>query len=537
MKLTKLLILPLAFALTLTGCEKPFAELEQDPNRATSAPASLVFQGVLNDLYFVSSGSTNNSSGSGPWNDFQRANQFYCSNYNYYATNEYSWTTANLNFTTLKNVVKMEEEARRAGGAELNPYSALGKFFRAYYFDNMTRRVGDIPMTDALKGLDNTAPKYDTQKAVYVQVLKWLDEANADLTALIAKGDRTLAGDIYLANDLRKWQKVVNTFKMRVLVSLSAKDTDRSDGPAELNVKARFAEVLNNPAKFPIMESTADDLQYTHNTINKYPRNPSNFGFNATRENMAKTYVDLLVARKDPRIFVVAEPAEAQLKAGKKHTDYDAFVGASSGEDLADMSTKVLKGEYSYQNRKRYYTSDVGELVDMVGYTELQFNLAEGISRGWAAGNAETYYNRGILTSMTFYGLKDGDNTVTFSRDGGAANFDNYTVKISTADYLAQPLVKYAGNTAAGLNQILTQKYIAFFQNSGMEAWYNQRRTGVPTFLTGVGTGNSNRIPKRWLYPTNERVYNADNYKAAVAGQFGADATGETVNALMWVLK
>ncbi|TAE28992.1 MAG: SusD/RagB family nutrient-binding outer membrane lipoprotein [Cytophagales bacterium] len=509
--------------VALTGCEKPFAELEQDPNRATSAPASLVFQGVLNDMYGVTGS---------PWGGEQRWNQFYCSNYNYYATNEYSWTTTSLNFTTLKNVVKMEEEARRAGGAEVNPYSALGKLFRAFYFDNMTRRVGDVPMTDALKGLDNTTPKYDSQKAVYVQVLKWLDDANADLTALIAKGDRTLAGDIYLANDLRKWQKVVNTFKMRVLVSLSAKDTD-----SDLNVKARFAEVLNNPAKFPLMESTSDDLQYTHNTINKYSRNPSNFGFNATRENMAKTYVDLLVARKDPRIFVVAEPAEAQLKAGKKHTDYDAFVGASSGEDLADMSTKVLKGDYSYQNRKRYYTSDIGELVDMVGYTELQFNLAEGISRGWAAGNAETYYNRGILTSMTFYGLKDGDNTVTFSRDGGAANFDNYTVKISTADYLAQPLVKYAGNTAAGLNQILTQKYIAFFQNSGMEAWYNQRRTGVPTFLTGVGTGNSNRIPKRWLYPTNERVYNADNYKAAVAGQFGADATGETVNALMWVLK
>lgn len=523
MKLNKLFILPLAFALTLTGCEKPFSELEQDPNRATSAPASLVFQGVLNDVYGVTGS---------PWGGEQRWNQFYCSNYNYYANNEYSWTNTGLNFTTLKNVVKMEQEAKNAGAGDVNAYSALGKFFRAYFFENMTKRVGDIPMTDALKGLDNTTPKYDTQKAVYVQTLKWLDEANTDLTALIAKGDRTLAGDIYLGNDLRKWQKVVNTFKMRVLVSLSTKDTD-----AELNVKARFAEVLSNPAKFPLMESTADDLQYVHNTINKYSRNPSNFGFNATRENMAKTYVDLLVARKDPRVFAVAEPAEAQLKAGKKPTDYDAFVGASSGEDLAEMSTKVLSGAYSYQNRKRYYTTDAAEPVDIIGYTELQFNLAEGINRGWGTGNAETFYNRGILTSMGNYGLKDGDNTVTFSRDGGIANFDNYTVNLRTADYLAQPLVKYAGNTAGGLNQILTQKYLAFFQNSGMEAWYNQRRTSVPTFLTGVGTGNSGRIPKRWLYPNNERVYNAENYKAAVSGQFGADATSETVNALIWLLK
>ena len=94
-----------------------------------------------------------------------------------------------------------------------------------------------------------------------------------------------------------------------------------------------------------------------------------------------------------------------------------------------------------------------------------------------------------------------GANTVTFSRDGGIFNFDTYTVNFSLADYLAQASVKYAGNNATGLTQILTQKYIAFFQNSGLEAFYNQRRTGVPTFLTGVGTSNSGRIPKRWLYP------------------------------------
>lgn len=521
MKLNKFIFPFFALLLTLTACEKPFEELEKDPNRATTAPASLVFQGVLNDMYGVTGS---------PWGGEQRWNQFYASNYNYYSTNEYSWTTTSLNFTTLKNVVKMEEEAKRAGAADVNAYSALGKFFRAYFFENMTKRVGDIPMTDALKGLSNISPKYDTQKAVYVQVLKWLDESNADLASLIAKGDKSLVGDIYLGNDLVKWQKVVNTFKLRVLVSLSAKDAD-----ADLNVKARFAAVLASPAQFPIMTGTADNLQYTHNTINKYSRNPGNFGQNATRENMAKTYVDLLVARKDPRVFVVAEPAEALLKAGKKPTEVEAFAGASSGEDLGEMSTNVLKGLYSFQNRKRYYTTDVAETVALIGYAELQFNIAEGINRGWAPGTAETFYNRGIATSMDFYGLKDGDNTVTFSRDGGIANFDSYTVKVSIADYLAQPLVKYAGNTAAGREQILTQKYLAFFQNSGLEAWYNQRRTGIPTFLTGVGTGNSGRIPKRWQYPANERNFNPDNYKAAVTTQYGE--AGDNVNNLMWLLK
>ncbi|MEI7585725.1 SusD/RagB family nutrient-binding outer membrane lipoprotein [Runella sp.] len=490
----------LTFAFVMSSCQN-FEVLEKDPNRAVSAPASLVFNGVLNDMY-------NNVNGGSAWGDKARWNQFYCSNYNYYSTNEYTWTTTDFSFFTLKNVIKMEEEAKRGGAADVNPYSALGKFFRAYFYEDMTKRVGDVPLNDALKGLEMTTPKYDSQKAVYVQVLKWLDGANDDLTALIAKGDRTLAGDIYLGNDLRKWQKVVNAFKLRVLVSLSKQEAD-----GELQVKQRFAEVLSNPTKFPVMTSMGDNMQYVFNNFNKYPRNPSNFGFNATRENMAKTYVDLLVARRDPRIFVVAEPAEAKIKAGLKATDHEAYVGASSGEDLADMSTKALNGEYSFQKRSRYYANDVGEALFIIGYPEMCFNLAEGINRGWATGDAAEWYRRGIAASMGHYGITDAT---------------------ALATYLDGTLVKYAGNNATGLNQVLTQKYIAFFQNSGLEAFYNNRRTGIPTFLTGVGTGNSSRIPKRWQYPSTERNTNATNYNAALSTQY----TGkDDINDMMWILK
>ena len=531
MTVNKFLLIALtATTVALTSCEKPFNELEADPNRPVNAPASLVFKGVLNDMYGAS-GSPSGFTGVtySPWGSEQRWNQFFCSNYDYYATNDYAWTSTGLNFTTLKDVLKMEEEAKRAGGAEVNPYAALGNFFRAYFFENMTRRVGDLPMTEALKGLSNVTPKYDTQKAVYVQVLKWLDDANTDLAALIAKGDNTLAGDIYLGNDLKKWQKVVNTYKLRVLVSLSNKESD-----TDLNIKQRFAEVVTNPTKFPVMSSLEDNLQYVHNIVNKYPRNQDNFGQNATRENMAKAYIDLLVDRKDPRLFVTAEPATAKIKAGLKPTDFAAFAGASSGEDLQDMATKALKGEYSFQNRKRYYTSYAPEPVFIVSYPELCFTIAEGINRGWVTGAAQDYYQKGIIASMAFYGLKDGDNTVTFSRDGGIFNFDTYTVAVSLSDYLNQPTVKYAGNNAEGLKQILTQKYLAFFQNSGLEAWYNQRRTGIPIFLTGVGTGNSGRIPKRWQYPASERTTNSTNLTAALASQYAGQ---DDINATMWLLK
>lgn len=531
MKLSKFYILPLTFALTLSGCEKPFDQLEQDPNRPTSAPASLVLNGVLNDTYYISSGGgSNDPGGTGAWNSDQRYDQFYASNYNYYATNDYAWTTTGLDYTTLKNVQKMEDEAKRAGLPDVNAYSALGKFFRAYFFENMTKRVGDVPLTDALKGLDNQTPKYNTQKDVYVQILKWLDDANMDLTALKAKADNNLAGDIYVGNSLSQWQKVVNTYKLRVLISLSKK----ADDP-DLNVKARFADVVNNPAKYPVMASMDDNLQYVYNNqFNKYARNPDNFGQNAFRENMASTYLGTLTTLKDPRTFIVAEPAKAKVEAGVKPTDFAAFVGASSGEDLAIMSSNANLGLYSFQNRKRYYSTYTAEPYIIIGYPELQFNIAEGINRGWAAGSAEDSYKKGIQASWSFYGLKDGANTVYFSADGGYKVFNTYTVNVSFADYYAQSTVKYTSG-ATGLNGILTQKYLAFFQNSGLMAFYNQRRTGVPIFQTGPGTGNSQRIPLRWQYPSTERSYNTDNNKAAVTSQFGE--TGDNINAALWILK
>ncbi|MBC7920083.1 MAG: SusD/RagB family nutrient-binding outer membrane lipoprotein [Ferruginibacter sp.] len=512
--------LVLLAALFTGGCED-FEELEQNPNRPTSVPASLVFNGILNSMY------------ENPWGDTQKYNQFWASNYNYYGNQEYTWTTTGLNYFTLKNVVKMEEEAKRYGAKDLNPYAALGKFFRAYFFASMTQRVGDIPLTDALKGVENVAPKYDTQKDVYVQILKWLEESNAELAVLIAARDNSLSGDIYLNNDLSKWQKVVNAFKMRVLVSLSKKE-----GDAELNIRQKFAATVADPATYPLMTGLEDNLAYRFNaSVNKYPLNPDEFGKTALRNNMTAALLTPLRELRDPRAFAFAEPAPARLAAGLSPTDYGAFVGARSDEGLDDMSTKVQAGQYSLINRNRYYGSYTGEPTIQIGYPELCFNLAEGFNRGWAMGSAEEYYRKGTQASQNFYGIKDGPNDVFFlKKDGKIGEYDKYTVNFSFDAYYAQPTVKYAGNNASGLRQVLTQKYIAFFQNSGWEAFYNQRRTGIPTFdVGGPGTGGGrNALPLRWQYPENERSTNPANYNEAVQRQFGGK---DDVDARMWLLQ
>ncbi len=163
--------------------------------------------------------------------------------------------------------------------------------------------------------------------------------------------------------------------------------------------------------------------------------------------------------------------------------------------------------------------------------------MAEGINRGWAGGNDGQWYLNGINASLAFYGshstptFKDGGTFPIADKSGAALG----TATISFANFLTN--VAYAGNgSAAGLTQILQQKYVAMWQNSGWEAYYNWRRTGVPAFSQGgpgIGT-SSNMIQLRWLYDNNEIVANSANYQAAIQSQY--DGTDDVTKA-MWLIK
>jgi hypothetical protein len=166
------------------------------------------------------------------------------------------------------------------------------------------------------------------------------------------------------------------------------------------------------------------------------------------------------------------------------------------------------------------------------------FNIAEGITQGWATGNAETWYKLGITESMAFYGmdvtktsftayfLPPGNSSVTEVRPF-AFNFDFNA-------YYAQPSVKLSSTPATAVNQIVMQKYIADFQNSGYESYYNWRRTGVPAFDGGSGVGNNGIVPIRWAYPVSEQTQNTTNWNTALKAQ---GFTQDDLNQVMWLLK
>lgn len=514
----------LAILLVLASCTKKYEDYLKNPNRPESVPPSLIFTSVENDLNLDK-----------PWSNVTRWNQFDVCNYNYYGDQRYDWTGASWNYITLNNIQQMEKEALKAGLPAVNPYSAIAKFCKAFFYYRMTNLNGDIPLAEALKLDSNvTTPAYTNQKEVFLQILKWLDEANTDLGTVIGQlGDNKVDGDIYFSK-ASSWRKVVNAFRLRVLIDLSKKEND-----ADLKVKQQFAAVTGSIASYPLLTGDADNLQYIYNNINKYPSNPDNLGFDATRYNMAATYLNNLVGLNDPRAYITSEPATAQLTAGKTPANITAYVGAPSGEDLADMSSKmsnVSNAAYSLRSRSRYYSSYAAEPGIIIGYAEMCFNIAEAINRGWITGNAEDWYKKGIATSLAFYSIPvTAAGTVTKVYPYNATGSATYNIPFDfNGVYYPQSTVKYAGNNAAGLNQILLQKYLAFFQNSGWEPFFNYRRTGVPAFSVGTGTGNSGRIPKRFQYPSSEQTTNNANWSKAVQAQFGST---DDINAEVWLLK
>lgn len=529
--------------IAINGCKKKIEQYTTSPNLPASVPASLLLRNTLNDMYNDPVGDHE------PWGQAERNCQFTACNYTYYGNNAY-WDGvfhplyATLNYGTLTNVMNMEVAAKSAAaGSDNNPYNALGKFFRAWFFVSMSLKVGDLPMTQALQAGANLTPSYDSQKQIFIQANKWLDSANTELAGIIQNGVFEFSGDSYYADllgnsstpALIKWQKVINTFRLRVLIQLSKRASD-----PDLNVAGQFSMILGNPGKYPIMTDMSDNLQYVFNTqYNRYPNNNQVYGTEALRYNMAAAYTDSLSSFNDLRVMMVAEPARG---LGFPDTSYKSFKGANSGLPLSTMAAGVSSNStniYSLVGRHRYYETLVGEPTLLLSYPEMCFNIAEGINRGWATGDAAAWYQKGIYADFSFYGVVDGANTVIFQKPSGLLGEDvTYTVPFSYAGYYNQPLVKYdAANPAHALEQILEQKYLAYFRNSGLEGYYQWRRTGVPGFLQGPaqsGYGNGGNIPLRYQYPLSEGSVNATNYTTAVKGQFGGS---DNINQAMWLIK
>lgn len=416
----------------------------------------------------------------------------------------YKWSRGNFdNYDQLRNVQKMYEEAELINAPV---YIALAKFFRAYYFYELTLHFGDIPYSEALRGESEAiyTPGYDAQEMVFKGLLNELKEANELLT-----DDQTIIeGDIIYNGNTLKWRKLINSLRLKVLMTLSKKSSVDN-----LNIASEFRNIATSQ---PLMESLSDNGQliYLDQQGNRYPQ------FNAQWSGyyMDDTFIQHLRERQDPRLFIFSTQTNKAKTAGKAVNDFSSYEGGDPAAPYSDAIVKVSQGTISTIN-DRYRVEPIVEPTMLMGYAELQQILAEAVVRGWINGDAKAFYENGIRASFKFF-------------ETYANSYAQYLNESAVNVYLQEQLVdlNQAVTPEKKIEYIIMQKYLVNFYQGNWDSYYEQLRTGYPNFRRPNGTD----IPKRWMYPQSEYNVNGEHVKEALKRQFGEE-TESTHQTPWWI--
>lgn len=414
----------------------------------------------------------------------------------------YKWTRGSFDeYNRLRNVQKMQEEAERV---DAPVYVALAKFLRSYYFYELTLRFGDIPYSEALKGESDEiyTPVYDKQEEVFRGILQELKEADE----ILANDGTVIDGDIIYNGNGEQWRKLINSFRLKVLMTLS-----NQYSVGDLNVANSFRTIAEAS---PLMEGLSDNgqLVYLDQQGNRYPQ------FNAQWSGyyMDDTFIQNLRERKDPRLFIYSAQTNKARTEGKAINDFSAYEGGDPAAPYSDALIKVSEGTISPIN-DRFRTDAIGEPTMLMGYAELQQIMAEAVVRGWISGDAKGHYENGVRASFSFY-------------ETHAKDYAKYLDQNAVNTYLAESLVDFdlAKTTDEKIERIIMQKYLVTFYQGKWDSFYEQLRTGYPDFKRPEGT----EIPKRWMYPQGEYNNNEANVSAAIERQFGIG--NDKINASTW---
>ncbi|WP_138992692.1 SusD/RagB family nutrient-binding outer membrane lipoprotein [Larkinella sp. C7] len=360
-------------------------------------------------------------------------------------------------------------EATRASVATYgsnNNQIAIARILKAYIYQWMTDRWGDIPYSQALKGDQNFSPAFDKQQDIYTDLFKEYKEAAAQFDAGAA-----VKGDILLSGSAARWKKFAAT--QRMLAALQLSKVDPTKGKAEFT-----AAVADG-----VLASNADNVRYTYlsDANNENPLYTNYVRSNRKDFAVSNTFVDYLKKVSDPRLPYLAAPNQRGEYVG---VPYAVFPATGPAQNFSLAATTVAA-----QNAP----------ANIVTYAEVLFAQAEAAKLGWTTGNAKTLYESAIKASLQQW--------------MGTA----YTDAAYTA-YIAQPDVAY--NDAKGIELIATQRWIALF-NQGTSAWNSWRRTGFPVLKPAASPLNGGTaIPRRLAYPVaTEGTLNTANYNAVIASQ------------------
>ena len=395
--------------------------------------------------------------------------------------------------------------------AYANEYQ-MCRILKAYMFQNMTDLYGDVPYSEAGQGYSTNPipyPKYDTQEAIYNDLLKELDEAQAALST--SAGNTIGAADLIYNGDAAKWKKFANSLMLRVAMRLTKVAPDKA--------KTWVAKAVSNG----LFVSNDDNaiVRHTNGSPSDDSAEPYGKVFSSLDTQafyISETFINIL--QDDPRLPLIATVCTRDPKPGWGDADFDLGdntaakqKGMPVGYDVSGGDWDLSKapgypGEnwrkaYSVPNRTVYARPDSPSML--VTHAGNLLLLADAVKRGLYTGYAEKFYRDGVTAAMKQFSYYEKASAMI-------------TDDAITAYLNANPL---DADTEKALEQINTEYYIHTFCNE-YEAFANWRRTGYPKLTPSQNAASypnnvtNGEIPRRFIYPASEITANPVNYNDAV---------------------
>ena len=469
-KYSKVLFL-MSAVLLLADCKKDkFLNVNTNPNYPANVPVNLVLPTTEANIGYMV-GNTLGIYG-GLWAQFWTQDPTYGSQYgsfdsylNVPSDNDNVWQALYTTATNLNFIIANADTTQQN-------YAAIAYFMKAYDFQLLTDGWGDVPLSQALKGVSNLAPAYDPGQQVYDSIETWIYTGIKTINMNYTSPAEDL---IYPGASMTQWQKFANTLLMRVYLRECLKNPSR----ATAGFQKLAAEMTATGSTFMTAPTSpgGDDatLHYTAVTFQQFPLYATQVYLQVQNICASATTINYMNSLNDPRIadFYAANPAAAGTYYGELQGDYKALSGQPN--NFAGVSTEIISPTAS----TRFLTA-----------SESQFLQAEAAVRGYlpgGSGSAAASYAAGITASF--------------------ASWTNSSTASPSA-YMAQSAVNFsnASSTAAQLNLILTQKWLSMCGNQNFEAWTEWRRTRIPTFFTQSVASQiaAGQFPQRLVYPSAE---------------------------------
>ena len=462
-------------ALAFTGCQKDFEEINTNPNEPTAVSPGFLLtnaqKAIMDQVYDSFWGSRRAMQTAQYWSSNQYSNE---SRYQYRETTANSaWAAMYAgplqDLQTIIDLNSGDAAADYAGYGDNGNQIAVAKILQAWTFQHLTDAFGDIPMSAALKGGDDTAPSYDSQADVYAGLLTLLNEAMASMT----NGSGPQGDQVYGGN-MDQWMKFANSLKLRVAMRM-----------ADVNGAAAQAAAEAALGSGTIIAGNEDNALFNYlagapnnNPINEDAKTRNDFA-------ASNTMVDMLASLGDPRVGVYYAPAVSSGEyAGEVYGLDEANAALTPDDDVSQRGAAILAGDLA------------GIFFDAA---QTHFLAAEAAERGWTSIlSAEEHYNAAISLSMNYWGIAD---------------------EAAIADYLAQEAVAYGTAEGAWNEKIGRQKWIALYMQ-GYEGWAEYRRLdfGVLAACADGALQGDGSVPTRFMYPLDEQTLNNASWSAANGG-------------------